>query len=168
MDSTGNNIELFTIISLMIGLFGGTYSVIAFIVSEGNKKITKDHDTCKSKAESIKTISGEEAYNEAKKSLSKLCSCRTTWKFVQIAAILVFAGWSFFATVYVAIQSHTNNIQISWIACRWIMFSFVGINILYFIFASYAYWLAGSSIRNITAMHLAAVGANKPDLNIQQ
>lgn len=98
--------ELFTIISLMIGLFGGTISAIVFIKAAGDRRV--QHNLAQTDAkidEMVEAGAKEESLTDADQYRCKIERCRGAFRILTLIPIVFFALWIFLTSFYVSLSA---------------------------------------------------------------
>jgi len=103
--------ELFTLISLMIGLFGATVTAVIFIKAFGEKKVVEYLDEAKEKTlEMEKTGSSEESLLKLDGYRKGIEHCRIGFAAVTITPVALFAIWVFSTCIYVSLSEECEQL----------------------------------------------------------
>ena len=94
---------LFTIIPLMIGIFGATISVILVIRNTGLDKVKANLNLSATKIKELKKYNADDSnVTTAKDFHDKIISCRTWLGRYTFFAAILFGGWIFLTAFYVS------------------------------------------------------------------
>lgn len=110
---------LFTIIPLMIGIFGATISVILIIRESGLVKVEASLSLSASKIKALKNAKATDPnVTEAKEYRDKIISCRTWLGRYTFAAALLFGAWIFLTAFYVSFSGGCKQLSQPIQSCR--------------------------------------------------
>ena len=140
--STGQSIELFTLVALMVSIFGATYTSTSAIKNWLNDRLRKKLEDSKEQTDFIITNSPpqeHQAYvNVVKKYYGKTKRWSTVWYHSFAVPTILFTAWSFFIGIYVYFCSNPHT-PYNWEKWKLIIPIFVAIDALSIIAAILAY-----------------------------
>lgn len=102
---------LFTIIPLMIGIFGATISVIFVIRNVGTQKVKDNHELANSKIEEMKTAKAVASIvGDAETYRDNIKQCGTWFTRYTLTAVAIFGVWVFATAFYVSFSGGCKKI----------------------------------------------------------
>lgn len=109
---------LFTIIPLMIGIFGATISVLLVVREAGLVKIKASLSLSASKLKALKKAHAKDLnIADAKEYHDKIISCRTWLGRYTFAAALLFGTWIFLTAFYVSFSGGCKQLSLQIQSC---------------------------------------------------
>lgn len=156
--------ELFTLVGLMLAIFGGTYAAIAAMRSHLDTRVETAYRVLKKQITELRRLDQEAAIQEGERHAHCIRKWRRIWIVSHLIPIIFFLIFSMVFAVISYFEWDNMPEKSSWPCCKYIVLAGSIVNLSCVIFAMIAFLVVRAGSRNMDGHMRTALGSEADNL----